>query len=433
MQLFPIHPLEEQRLAALKSYRILDTMEEKDFDDLTALASVICQVPIALISLLDEDRQWFKSHHGTTLSETPIDQAFCAHAIVAPEDITIIEDPKADSRFKDNPLVTGEPHIGFYAGVPLVNEDGLPLGTLCILDQQTHLLSEHQRNALKILARQVMDKLELRRKVLVLQDTARQLEEANTALTHAESVLQHTVAERTKELQRSNEDLQQFAHVASHDLKEPVRKVRLFASHLEHEAFHLLPPESQRSLEKIQRAAGRMQSMIEGVLTYSEQLGALDDGLSVDLDLLLEDVLVDLEMLIADKQAQIEVSALGVLEGSRVQLHQLFYNLLINALKFSRSNVPPRIKIQSAIIERDGRGLKQLMISDNGIGFDPVFAHQIFHTFTRLHSKDRFEGTGMGLALCRKIVQRHGGYISADGEEGQGAVFTVELPLKSMI
>jgi len=163
-QSYPVLQNEDERLAALHSYHILDTAEEKDFDDLTTLASVICQTPIALVSLVDKNRQWFKSHKGLEATETSRDYSFCAHGIASPNHIFIVPDATLDERFKDNPLVTGDPKIVFYAGMPLVNADGFALGSLCVIDQQKRELTAEQINALTVLAKQVTDKLELKKK-----------------------------------------------------------------------------------------------------------------------------------------------------------------------------------------------------------------------------------------------------------------------------
>ena len=160
---------DSDRLAALRSYHVLDTVEEKDFDDLTTLASVICQTPIALISLVDQRRQWFKSHKGLAATETPVEYSFCAHGIENPQSVFIIPDANKDARFQENPLVTGDPKIVFYAGVPLVTEEGFALGSLCVIDRQKRELSDEQTNALVVLAKQVVDKLELRKKIKVLE------------------------------------------------------------------------------------------------------------------------------------------------------------------------------------------------------------------------------------------------------------------------
>jgi GAF domain-containing protein len=158
----PLPTHENERLAALKSYQILDTAGEQSYDDITALAAHICEVPIAMISLVDEARQWFKSKVGLEQEETSREVAFCAHAILQHEPF-IVRDAVKDSRFSENPLVTGEPHIRFYAGFPLVNTEGLALGTLCVIDREPRQLSAGQDKAMQALSRQVMALLEFRR------------------------------------------------------------------------------------------------------------------------------------------------------------------------------------------------------------------------------------------------------------------------------
>ena len=158
----PVPSNEAERLAALKAYHILDTGTEQSYDDITTLAAHICEVPIAMISLVDEARQWFKSRLGVDQQQTPREVAFCAHAIFKNGNF-IVRDATRDRRFADNALVTGEPHIRFYAGIPLINPEGLALGTLCVIDHQPRRLSAAQLNALQALSRQVMALLELRR------------------------------------------------------------------------------------------------------------------------------------------------------------------------------------------------------------------------------------------------------------------------------
>lgn len=160
--LAPIPPNESARLAALYDYNVLDTLPESEFDDLTALAAEIVGTPIALISFIDKDRQWFKSRRGMELTETPRDIAFCAHAING-SDVFVVNDATKDDRFKDNPMVTSESHIRFYAGMPLMTPDGLSIGAICTKDRVPRSLSDGQRKALEILARQVIAQLELRR------------------------------------------------------------------------------------------------------------------------------------------------------------------------------------------------------------------------------------------------------------------------------
>ncbi len=165
---------EHQRLAALRAYHILDTAIEDDYEELTELAAAICGTPIALISLVDEERQWFKSHRGLDVTETERSQSFCAHAILNPTELMQVENARLDPRFQDNPLVTGDPHISFYAGMPLVDDEGFALGSLCVIDRKPRKLDETQKKALKTLSQQVINKLILRKKFRELEAAHRE-------------------------------------------------------------------------------------------------------------------------------------------------------------------------------------------------------------------------------------------------------------------
>ncbi len=254
----------------------------------------------------------------------------------------------------------------------------------------------------------------------------------------ASQKLEKLVAERTKELQRSNEDLQQFAHVASHDLKEPVRKIRTFGSRLSEEFGELLPGTAKLYLAKIESAAGRMYAMIDGVLTYST-LNAMQQPFErLELTKVVSDVENDLEVLIREKGATIVCEHLPSLSGAAILLYQLFYNLINNSLKFVRPEANPVVHISAQPLTAAEAAAKDLdadkmytriFVKDNGIGFEQENAGRIFQTFSRLNPKDRYEGTGLGLALCKKIAERHGGHIEAEGRLNEGATFIVTLPV----
>lgn len=242
--------------------------------------------------------------------------------------------------------------------------------------------------------------------------------------------LESLVHERTAELQRSNDDLQQFAHVASHDLKEPLRKIKTFTNRLEDDRETLLSEKSKTYLSKVQSASDRLFSMIDGVLKYS-MVDAHEQPIeSVDLNQTIKFIENDLELVVQRRAAIFCYTQLNLVEGSSVLIYQLFYNLINNSLKFAKPDEQQNICIESRIVEQKGKAFVEIRIKDNGIGFDQEYSEKIFNTFTRLHSKDKYEGTGLGLALCKKIVQRHHGTITAKGCKNKGAEFIILLPEK---
>ena len=252
--------------------------------------------------------------------------------------------------------------------------------------------------------------------------------------------LESLVKERTGELERSNDDLQQFAHVASHDLKEPLRKIRVFSNRLKEEYHSALPEKAGEFVDKIQQAAQRMSAMIEGILHYSQAEQQDLQFQDIDLNGVIHEIRQDLELIIQQKNAVITDEPLPVIRGIPVLIYQLFYNLLHNALKFSKEDGGNIITIRKqhlngselngfASLQRN-RNMVAIEIRDTGIGFDPSQSDRLFQMFTRLNSRERFEGTGLGLALCKKIVARHHGMILAKGAENEGASFTVVMPVE---
>jgi signal transduction histidine kinase len=240
--------------------------------------------------------------------------------------------------------------------------------------------------------------------------------------------LNEQLMENLQQLKSTNEELERFAYAASHDLQEPLRKIMLFSERLKSKSGGL-DDEGQGFIQKILRASSRMQQLIRNILEFSKSAFHSDAFEETDLNGLIESILSDLEVSIEQKQAVFIIEPLPILSILPGQLRQLFQNLFINALKFSRDGYPPEIRIHAEKVT-DGRDFFQIYVKDNGIGFDQKYADQIFSLFSRLHSNDQFEGTGIGLSICKKIAEKHNGTISAFSKPGEGATFVLAIPAK---
>ncbi len=239
--------------------------------------------------------------------------------------------------------------------------------------------------------------------------------------------------EYTKKLERSNRELVDFAYVASHDLQEPLRKIEAFGDRLVKKYISVLPEEGQMFVNRMQSAANRMRQLINDLLSYSRVTTAAAPMQNVSLNDVLSGVLSDLQIRIEETGATVEVGDLPKIEADPMQMRQLFQNLIGNAIKFRKKDVDPVVKITAEFIEThdlpvSGRAVN-IRIADNGIGFEQQFKEQIFVIFQRLHSRTEYEGTGIGLATCRKIVERHQGLIDALGVPGEGSTFVITFPL----
>ena len=242
----------------------------------------------------------------------------------------------------------------------------------------------------------------------------------------------------TMQLERSNRELQDFAYVASHDLQEPLRKIVVFGERLKEKCAEAFSTEGRDYLERMQKAASRMQILINDLLAFSRVTTKAQPFASVNLAEVAREVVSDLEARIEQVKGRVELGALPLIEAEPLQMRQLLQNLIGNALKFRRPEEPPVVKVDAKIINgirpRSGAGaleeqLLQLTVSDNGIGFDEKYLDRIFNVFQRLHTRNEYEGTGMGLAITRKIVLYHGGDITAKSKPGHGATFIATFPV----
>ncbi|QMW01915.1 sensor histidine kinase [Spirosoma foliorum] len=244
-------------------------------------------------------------------------------------------------------------------------------------------------------------------------------------------------------LNRSNNNLQQFAYIASHDLQEPLRKIQSFGDLLKSQYKDQLG-DGTGHLERMQVAASRMSTLIKDLLSFSRISTQQNTTTSISLNDVVNIVLSDLELLIQEKSAVVSVDPLPTIQGDRSQLEQLFQNLLTNALKFRRAGVTPQIRVSSQTVDSAKLPVSikpilqadtyyQISVSDNGIGFDQKYVDRIFQVFQRLHGKTEFPGTGIGLAICEKVTANHGGAITAISEPGEGATFEIYFPIQSNI
>lgn len=390
---------ENDRLAAIDSYNILDTGEEKDFDDLTTLASAICQTPIALISIVDDKRQWVKSRKGLHQKETPIEHSFCAHTIVSGDDIMIVQDATLDERFAANPFVIGEPKLTFYAGVPLVNADGFALGSLCVIDNHQKQLTDEQTNALKIIAKQVVDKLELRKKATAIEKI-------------------------NKDLIESNLFIQKFAAMAAHDIKNPMSSILLTSQALKMRLNKLSDKSYERLIDLNINSTKRLMVLLDEMLAYSNAPALLlSEKHPVKLHVLLREVIA---IIAVPDNFTIQLPVENpLLHLSSVALKQIILNLITNAVRYNDKE-DGNIKIS---FSEDG-GFYYFSVEDNGRGIEETYHQKIFENNFTLNISDRNnkKGSGIGLSTVKELIRALNGSISVQSIVGEGATFSFSLP-----
>ncbi|MDP3927828.1 MAG: GAF domain-containing sensor histidine kinase [Bacteroidota bacterium] len=385
---------ESARLQAIYEYEILDTFTEEDYDSLTKIAAEICQTEISLISFVDSERQWFKSHYGLDASETPRDYSFCAHAINNPEEIFIVNDARLDERFADNPLVTEKPNVIFYAGMPLISESGFPMGTMCVIDPNPKQLSQGQIEALRGLSKQVINLLELRKSKI-------ELEKTNLALK--------------EQIAR----LETFAMIAAHDLKSPLKNISSIVDMVLEDHSGSIASDGQKMLGLLKKSSNKLLNLVDGMLAYCKSDRAIHDKKT---EVNFYDLFEQLKELFAGS-INVEITTQIKIETAVTNLtalSQIFINLISNAIKY---NDKPTSKIEIGV--EAVSGYLQFYVKDNGPGIDEQHHLKVFEAFQILSDKDRFgdRGNGLGLNTVKSLTQKLGGDVCIDSKFGEGTTF----------
>lgn len=390
---------ESQRLQLLDELEILDTIEEQAYDDLTRLAALICNTPISLVSLVDHKRQWFKSHYGLEARETPRDLAFCAHAILD-DDILIVENASHDERFHDNPLVTSDPHVKFYAGVPLVMSDNTKPGTLCVISNEPQTMTEEQKQALMAIARQVVSQLELRLKIL--------------------------------ELERLDNAKDEFISMVSHELRTPLTSINGSLSLLMNNVKGRLNNQQRKIVEIGYRNANRLLGIVNDILDIAKMdAGKLNINKAIiDVKGLLEQA-VSLNMPYCnDCGCQVELSQNDLaehakIEGDEQRLLQVVSNLISNAAKYTYNGDTIELSYDC----HDGKAF--IYVTDHGPGIPEDKKSLLFRKFQQINlsKNQKLPGTGLGLNLCKQIIDLHQGEIGFETVPGKHTTFFICLPI----
>ncbi|MES2432074.1 MAG: GAF domain-containing sensor histidine kinase [Bacteroidota bacterium] len=400
---YPTPRNESRRLKALHDYEILDTITEKEYDAITKIAAQICNVPVSLITFLDKDRQWFKSHLGIEIDGTPREFSFCNYTIMDADNVLVVPDLRVDERFAQNPLVAGEPHAVFYAGAPLVTPDGFVLGSICVLDAKVNNLSEDQKAALKALADQVVTKLELRKNVKALKHTQQKLKTAN-------------------------KNLKSFARIVSHDMKTPLANIMLLTRSFQTRYQKSFDNEGSEFLNLVINSAKELLVFIDDILVRSEKISE-DNGTSKKTDSF---AVINKVITLVAPPDDIEIKVSGNFPKvpiDKTSLQQVFQNLITNAIKYNDKK-----KGMITITSQTDDTFHYFNVADNGVGIEKKHLNKIFKERQTLDVIDRYgnKGTGIGLATVKNIIETKGGKITVASEKSIGTHFRISIPCTSM-
>ncbi|HYO96371.1 MAG TPA: ATP-binding protein [Polyangiaceae bacterium] len=414
---------EQRRVEVLRSYRVLDTAPEEAFDNITRLAAEICAMPVALISLVDDARQWFKARVGMELPHTPREVAFCAHAITTPGTF-VVSDACSDPRFADNSFVTGETHIRFYAGVPLVSPEGCALGTLCVMDRVARELAPRELRILEGLARQVEGELELRRGLAEL----RQLCQSRPTLPSSSAADEPATGVQSlrHEIERVQREKDMLTELLVHDLKGPLMGVLFNATLLGQAAW--ADARTREITSDIETSALSMQRLVMNLLDIGRSKhGRLVPRMGpLELAPFLAEVASAMRLRARLKEQIVLVDVPPErleLAADRDLLRRVLENLIDNALKYS----PTAASVTMSA--RRGDGCVRLVVADPGPGIEESDRFRIFDPFTRLEFGETCHvGHGLGLTFCKLAVDAHAGRLWVEPNEPTGARFCVELP-----
>lgn len=408
----PLPDNEQARLQALKDYEVLDTGAEASFDSIVTLASQLCQAPIALVSLVDTERQWFKAREGLGAQETHRDLAFCAHAIHQPTPL-IVENALEDPRFKDNPLVLGEPNIRFYAGAPLITPEGFALGTLCVIDTKPRTLTEHQIKGLQALSSQVVSLLELRKK-------------------YSESVrLNEELIEKNQIIEEMAQHNKRFLANLNHEMRTPLNAIAGFSRRLTERVAKLdLPSYVGEGLQSITMASKHLNNLINDILDLSKADAGKMEFIETPFNpkTLLEEVTtinaVRAQEHNVDILLQLNQNLPDCVMSDERKISQVLINILSNAVKFTPDN--KSVSVTADFVDSQ----LLVVISDQGVGISPENMEKIFDEFAQIPNSlsNRSKGTGLGLAIASRLTKILGGDIHVSSEVGKGTTFRMRFP-----